>query len=272
MRIPSWAPKALTAELPRTEERARAETEETRAMELSFGGISNAEILQILLRLMTDSRMEMIWARLERRAKQFRVDSGRGDARHYSVSVFGACIAGIGQWRMRPKATRAEMKEVHLNISKRADQLLALLETETGSWHKQHSFYPEELATLGKTLKLSPARWPDGTENYGANPWLHDLLPGIDVFLKRLKSNALAIAENPKAMVGRENDPDAGIRFAALWLLRHFRDCYGQPLYSTVATITNVVHESDVMEDDVRGWDRTRKQIIDRTTRKIGRD
>jgi hypothetical protein len=262
MRIPDWAPKDLVEQLPQMEEDARrSEADGDDSRNFLYGDLSDSEALDILKRLITDKRMEDTWRLLARREPSYRRDSRiLGDELKdlpptpYSLSLCFACFEAIGQWRSYPKLTRAEERDLHLAIAKKAGELRKLLQTDPGWVHTQWSFYPDEFADLGRKFGIKTLTGNAGSYFDGPGQ-----LPRLDQFIERLEKNAQQMSVRPWA-VAQPKAPEAHIRFAALFLSDHFVGCYGTPLNSIVATVTNVILDADITEDHVRAWIRTRKK------------
>jgi len=231
MRIPPWAPPDLVRYLPDDQKGA------------AKGSGSDREEDAILRQLVTDSRMEAVWRRLTLRSPRSVYPGSR---------LFHECCVALAAWRAQTKLTRAEVRKLHLSVAKRARHLRELLQTVEGSKHLHWHNYLDELG-LGSGRVIG-----EPEEDSFSNEVIE--LPRLDVLLRHLEDNAVAIAEGSTRRVPQPNAPDARVRFVAYHLSEYFQDRYGTPLHATVATVTSVICDTDVGEDDVRGWIRTRSK------------
>jgi hypothetical protein len=232
IKIPEWAPPALAWQLPHYEEHAGQKSADA--------GPDWASACAILTRLVTDMRMERVW-RLLRQREGFS-----------PVELFWTCRDARAAWRAMPKLTRAEVRDFHLSLADSARKLRELLRTDEGSRHLDWDLYPEVGAGYWRRLII------DEPDEDGIGDPIE--LPTLDVILTRLEQNARAKAGESARGVPRPTAPDAHVRFVAYQLSDYCQRSYGMPLHDIVATVTNVVCEADVDEEDVRGWIRTRNE------------
>lgn len=272
--FPRWAPRALINEIPRhlenVAEEGRRSEEEQRAW-MNFGGISETESLDLMIKLLTRPEMEGVWRKLDGRSARFRQDPrtwvceevrDQQEKPHYSREVYSSCVAAIAQWRMLPKLTRAQLRQYHLRVAKHVNQLLAVLSLPGGDFYLNWSPYIADLTNLFTLLKVR-------TDIPGGPMLPPDVLPPIGQLLERMEQTARNWAENAQGIVAQPNSSEAPVRFAALWLSDFFDRCYGQRLHPIVATLTNVVMDAEISEDHIRGWLRTRARRSSPSSRLI---
>lgn len=253
---------------------------------------------KVLEALITNPQMEAVWKALNIRATKFKPRTNakaqpfpsddmmytfdkilkRYPNMHYtslggfrfngevsqSLDLFITCIAAKADWMNTPKLTRAKSSELFLEVAKLAGKLRAAILKVKGPerfrlWNIVQYLDDEWLRTIaagsGVWQKLTKDEQQDRLRDLRVEL---DVLPRIPPILFALKQQAELFASHPRAF-SQPHGREAEANHFARYLSNYTIESYGTPLNAHVATITNVILETELTEENVKALSRLDK-------------
>ncbi len=239
MKFPNWAPKYLT-------EFHRSYLENgnlaAQGRHLAGHGMNAKESDQILLRMLSDGRMEKVWRSLGKRFER-----RNPDYQHYRF-VF-ECFMGVSHWRHSPKLTTKQRRLLANRIKKYVSDLSQSL-SEIG--YDGNPLFSHILAD--RPIDRHLAYFLDQIEHYSKNEVAQTqipvALPPMHWFLTALCADIDSLISE-RLLVTKPKSKNAALHFLIRRLNRYFVSKFGQPLHDLVAATSSVVLDLDDVDPDL---------------------
>lgn len=200
------------------------------------------EAIELLGKLLTDSRMEEVWASIGRRSQD-----GYG-----GIHLWLVCNGTLAAWRSEPKLTAKERERHFLEIH---DLALKLLSAMTRTKEFTHYSFGNQIndQRIGGKLNQIRTSPPSKNEEHIDDIWacFSGVIPAFHTLLLEIAEKAKDYSQSVDPLVKKPSSRNAEIHYFVRSLSGHFRDRYGQPLHDAVAIIANVVFSRDDLDADL---------------------
>lgn len=243
MKYPKWTPKILIVHYFKYFERDPNLAERNKGIK---------EKRDLLLRLLTDSRMEQVWKEITKQAKK----NLKGDITDYVfVRVFISTHNATLAYRFSKKETRRKKANRQLGIAQAARKLSKALEGSELDRSPLCLYNLDDFDSLKWAL-------PKGTSVADLFKQLESLdMVGFSQRLNMLADKADELASEAMVeptLISKPNIENSRRLVFIRYMALHFKWEFGSPLYRTLASLTSVALEESIdhvtAREALRGW------------------